>query len=146
MPYVVTDTVVSLRSVSAGVALAQAGLPYYLTVWPQTRLGVRPQCGPARPGVHLHNSGRGRSAALSTTRLFIHGLTAPPSSVYSVVVCRRPCRANSNRQFQSHGKLTNRRLGLGTARDDDKIRVDQIGTVGLCQVGVGPCATTSRDG
>ena len=33
MPYVVTGTVVSLRSVSAGVA--RAGLPYF-TVWPQT--------------------------------------------------------------------------------------------------------------
>ena len=51
MPYVLTDTVVSLRSVSAGVA--RAGLPYF-TAWPQT-LGERPQ-----RGVHLHDTGCGR--------------------------------------------------------------------------------------
>jgi hypothetical protein len=47
VPDVVTDTVVSLRIVSAGVA--RAGLPYF-TVWPPS-LRERPQCG-----VHLHNS------------------------------------------------------------------------------------------
>ena len=72
MPYVVTDTVVSLRSVSAGVA--QAGLPYF-TVWPQT---PRERLGPRRGlGVHLHNSGRGGSDNL----IYIHGPTAPPVSV-----------------------------------------------------------------
>ncbi len=54
MPYVVIDTVVSLRSVSAGVA--RAGLPYF-TAWPQT-VGERPHW---QRGVHLHNSGRGGS-------------------------------------------------------------------------------------
>jgi hypothetical protein len=56
MPYVVTGTtsIVSLRSVSAGVA--RAGLPYF-TAWPQT-LGERPQ-----RGVHLHDSDSGRGGS-----------------------------------------------------------------------------------
>ena len=75
MPYVVIDTKVSLRSVSAGVA--RAGLPYF-TAWPQT-LGERPQ-----RGVHLHDSGRGGSV----TYYIIHGPTAPPGSVKTAFVER----------------------------------------------------------
>ncbi len=101
MPYVVIGTKVSLRSVSAGVA--RAGLPYF-TAWPQT-LGEQAQ------RVHL------REYIYTTVDMAAVQLNIYPW-IHGTSRLRKDGlrRTNSNRQFQSYGKLTNRRT-------DNKIRV-----------------------
>ncbi len=116
MPYEVTDTstVVSLRIASAGVA-RRAGLQALIHGVASVAQGATP--------VRSASTQQSTDVVSVQPILFINayvGPTAPPGSVF--VGGRGPFGAtrNSNRQFQSYGKVSRE---TDNRRTDDTIRV-----------------------